>query len=77
LFYLVGLPAFYELNPEQQRKLRNTLTTSGYGWSGAFNASGKYSQATHNEFDIQSRRVEFRIVTNSDKVIEELNQIKL
>lgn len=77
LFYLVNHSSFAQLEPEIQRTLRYTLTTSGYGWSRALDADGKYSKVTRKEYDVQSRRVEFRIVTNSDKVIEELNQIKL
>ena len=77
LYYLVNHPSFFRLNQESQRHLQYILTTSGYGWSRALDADGKYSKVTRKQYDVQSRRVEFRIVTNSDRVIEELNQIKL
>lgn len=77
LYYVVNHSSFAGLTRDQQRNLKYTLTTSGYGWSRALDAEGNYSKISRKEFDVQSRRVEFRIVTNSDKVIEELNQIKL
>ncbi len=77
LFYLVGHPVFGKLTLEQQRALRYTLTTSGYGWSRALDADGNYSKLSRKEFNVQSRRVEFRIVTTSDQVIEELNRMNL
>lgn len=77
LFYLTNHSSFTSLNPENQRNLRYILTASGYGWSRALDEDGNFSSVTRKPFHIQSRRVEFRIVTNSDKVIEELNRIKL
>lgn len=77
LFYMTNHAYFLSLQPEQQKNLRYLLTTSGYGWSRALDATGEFSSRTRKEFNIQSRRVEFRIVTNSDKVIDELNRIKL
>ena len=77
LFYLTSHPYFRSLHTEKRKKLRYLLTTSGYGWSRALDANGEYSSKSRKEFDIQSRRVEFRIVTNSDQVINDLNQIKL
>lgn len=77
LFYLTKHSSFSQLDLESQRNLRYILTTSGYGWSRALDANGNYSSETRREFDVRSRRVEFRIVTNSDKVIDELNRIKL
>lgn len=77
LFYLTSHPYFRSLQSEKQKNLRYLLTTSGYGWSRALDANGEFSSKTKKEFDIQSRRVEFRIVTNSDQVINELSKIKL
>ena len=77
LFYLTRHPSFTRLTPKDRRTLEYTLTTSGYGWSRALDADGNYSRVTRKEFDVQSRRVEFRIVTDSDRVIEELKRVKL
>lgn len=71
LRYIREMPAYNNYTPEQQHQLEFWLTANGLSYGRALDSNGEFTQRTGNPIDRNlSRRVEFRIVTTGDEVLE-------
>lgn len=69
--YFRGMDAFKDYTPEQQRQLEYWLTANGLSYGKSLDKDGNFTQLTGNPIDKDlSRRVEFRIVTTGDELLE-------
>lgn len=69
--YFRSMPAYQQYTPEQQRQLEFWLTANGLSYGKALDLNGQYTQKSGLPIDKDlSRRVEFRIVTSGDEVLE-------
>lgn len=69
--YIRNMPQFNEYTPKQQRQLEFWLTANGLSYGKALDKEGNYTQKSGKPIDKEhSRRVEFRIVTTGDEVLE-------
>lgn len=69
--YFRSMPAFQNYTPEQQHQLEFWLTANGLSYGKALDENGNFTQKTGKPIDKDlSRRVEFRIVTTGDEVLE-------
>ena len=69
--YFRSMPAFKNYTPEQQRQIEFWLTANGLSYGKALDSNGTYTQQSGKPIDKDlSRRVEFRIVTSGDEVLE-------
>lgn len=69
--YFRNMPAFQNYTPEQQHKIEFWLTANGLSYGKALDSNGTYTQQSGKPIDKDlSRRVEFRIVTSGDEVLE-------
>jgi flagellar motor protein MotB len=72
LDYMMGMDFYNKLSREQKNLLRYITTANGLAYGKALDGDGKFKyltgKAIHTE---KSMRVEFRIVTNSQKVVDE------
>lgn len=65
--------AFYKnLSTSQKDRLQFWLTSNGLAYGRALDNNGDYIFDTNGVMSIKSRRVEFRIVTTSDKLVEKV-----
>lgn len=72
LDYMMKLPSYKELDLEKKSFLRFITTSNGLAFGKALDNDGKYKYLSGNNINTdKSMRVEFRIVTNSQKVIDE------
>lgn len=79
LAFLRSLSAYQSLPAEKERLMQFWLTANGLSYGRTLDSNKKLTFISHNQIDKEkSRRVEFRIVTTSEilvqKVIEQLNQ---
>jgi outer membrane protein OmpA-like peptidoglycan-associated protein len=79
LAFLRGLPSYQNLPAEKEQLLQFWLTANGLSYGRTLDINKELTYISKNEIDREkSRRVEFRIVTTSEilvqKVIEQLNQ---
>lgn len=71
LRYLRKMPSFQQYSEEQQSLLEFWFTANGLSYGKAVDNAGNYINKSHNEIDKDmSRRVEFRIITSGDEVLE-------
>ncbi|MGM9746022.1 MAG: flagellar motor protein MotB [Paludibacteraceae bacterium] len=71
LMYLRGMPALQKYTPEQQKRLEYWFTANGLSYGKALDSDGEYTFISGKPIDKNlSRRVEFRIVTNGDEILE-------
>ena len=66
-------PMFVKYPPEQQRLLEYWFTANGLSYGKALNKDGDYALVSSKDHKIdkeKSRRVEFRIITTGDEVLE-------
>lgn len=71
LTYLRGMPALQKYTPEQQKRLEYWFTANGLSYGKALDCDGEYTFISGKPIDKNlSRRVEFRIVTNGDEILE-------
>lgn len=71
LRYIREMPAYNNYTPEQQHQLEFWLTANGLSYGRALDSNGEFTQRTGKPIDRNlSRRVEFRIVTTGDEVLE-------
>ena len=69
--YFRNMPAFQRYTPEQQRQIEFWLTANGLSYGKALDSNGNFAQMSGKPIDKDlSRRVEFRIVTSGDEVLE-------
>ena len=71
LRYFRSMPIFQQYSPEQQKLLEYWFTSNGLSYGKSLDEDGNYTIATRKAIDLQrSRRVEFRIVTTGDEILE-------
>lgn len=71
LRYFRKMPIFNEYSNEQQQILEFWLTTNGLSYGKSLDSNGEYSIRTERNINLQmSRRVEFKIVTSGDEILE-------
>ena len=69
--YFRNMPAYQNYSPEQQQQLEFWLTANGLSYGKALDSDGLYTLKSGKPIDKSlSRRVEFRIVTTGDEVLE-------
>lgn len=69
--YFRNMPAYQRYTPEQQHQLEFWLTANGLSYGKALDSDGLYTLQSGKPIDKSlSRRVEFRIVTTGDEVLE-------
>jgi outer membrane protein OmpA-like peptidoglycan-associated protein len=70
--FLLNLDYYKKLDNTEQDKLRFWLTANGLSFGRTLDADGNLTEYSNKRpDDIKCRRVEFRIVTTSDKIVEE------
>lgn len=71
LIYLREMPAFRQYTEDQKRMLEFWFTANGLSYGKSLDCNGEYTHKTMKEIDpTLSRRVEFRIVTTGEEVLE-------
>ena len=71
LRYLRKMPSYQQYSEEQRSLLEFWFTANGLSYGKAVDNAGNYINKSHNEIDKDmSRRVEFRIITSGDEVLE-------
>ena len=71
LRYLRKMPSFQQYSEQQRSLLEFWFTANGLSYGKAVDNAGNYINKSHNEIDKDmSRRVEFRIITSGDEVLE-------
>lgn len=72
LTYIRNMPSFSQYSEEERKLLDFWFTANGLSYGKALDADGQYAIRTGKPIDNeQSRRVEFRIVTTGDEVLED------
>lgn len=72
LKYIREMPSFEQYTPAQRRLLDYWFTANGLSFGKALDANENYAALSGDTIDREkSRRVEFRIVTKGDKVLED------
>jgi len=69
LEYVLNSGAYGKLNDSDKAKLRFWITANGLGYGRAIDNNGEYVYNSHKDVSDNSRRVEFRIVTSSDSLV--------
>lgn len=70
--FLLNLDYYKNLSSTDQNKLRFWLTANGLSFGRTLDADGNLTEYSNKPpDDLKCRRVEFRIVTTSDKIVEE------
>lgn len=77
LFYSIQNNYFLQLPNTTKKQVEFWLTSSGWAYGRALDDSGDYVINSGKRMSEASRRVEFRIVTTSEKLVEELNEMNL
>ena len=73
LAFLQEQDAYKNLDEQTQKRLEYWLTANGLSFGRTLDANGELTAITHKPLDsYKSRRVEFKIVTTSDKLIENI-----
>lgn len=69
--YFRNMPAYQQYTPSQQHQLEFWLTANGLSYGRAVDSNGEFTQKSGKPIDKDlSRRVEFRIVTTGDEILE-------
>jgi len=75
LAFLQNLTIYKNLDISTQKRLEYWLTANGLSFGRTLDANGQLTALTNNPIDsYKSRRVEFKIVTKSEKLIENINK---
>jgi hypothetical protein len=65
------MPKFQEYTPKQQQLLEFWFTSNGLSYGKSLDSNGEYTITSNRPIDKElSRRVEFRIVTSGDDILE-------
>ncbi len=72
LAYILANQYFNNLVAEDQKKVKFWLTANGLGNGRTIDSEGKFTFYSGEDTSINSRRVEFRIVTTSDELIDKI-----
>lgn len=71
LEYIRNMPTYQEYTDEQRTKLEFWFTSNGLSYGKSIDENGEYTAKSGKPIDSEkSRRVEFRIVTTGDEVLE-------
>lgn len=71
LRYLRQMPSFRDYSEKQKAQLEFWLTANGLSYGKSLDKDGEFSFLSNKSIDLQlSRRVEFRIVTSGDEILE-------
>lgn len=71
LRYFRSMPAYAKFSEEQKRLLEYWFTCNGLSYGKSLDDNGEYTLFSKNRVNLEkSRRVEFRIVTKGDEVLE-------
>lgn len=71
LRYFRAMPKFQEYTPKQQQLLEFWFTSNGLSYGKSLDSNGEYTITSNRPIDKElSRRVEFRIVTSGDDILE-------
>lgn len=71
LEYIKNMPSYQKYSEEEKNKLEFWFTSNGLSYGKAVDSEGNYIAISGNPIDLdKSRRVEFRIVTTGDEVLE-------
>ncbi|WP_300879785.1 OmpA family protein [uncultured Duncaniella sp.] len=69
--YFRSMPAYQQYTPEQKHQLEFWLTANGLSYGKSLDSDGEYTLKSGKSINKDlSRRVEFRIVTSGDEVLE-------
>ena len=69
--YFRGLPVFKQYTEGEKQLIEYWLTANGFSYGKSLDDSGEYTMSSNNPINRElSRRVEIRIVTNGDKLLE-------
>lgn len=70
--YFRQMPAYKAYTNEQKKQLEYWFTANGLSYGKSLDSNGEYTQKSGNPIDKdRSRRVEFRIITTGDEVLED------
>ena len=65
------MPSFRNYSEKQKAQLEFWLTANGLSYGKSLDKDGEFSFLSNKSIDLQlSRRVEFRIVTSGDEILE-------
>ena len=71
LKYFRNMPAYQNYSPQQQRLLEYWFTSTGISYGKSLDDDGNYTIHSNKPINLQkSRRVEFRIITSGDEILE-------
>ena len=71
LKYFRNMPAYQNYSPQQQRLLEYWFTSNGLSYGKSLDNEGNYTIHSGEPINLQkSRRVEFRIITSGDEILE-------
>lgn len=71
LVYIRNLTSFSEYSQEEKETLEYWITANGLSYGKSLDNQGQYAYITNESIDkAKSRRVEFRIVTNGEEMLE-------
>ena len=71
LVYIRNLASFGEYSQEEKRTLEYWITANGLSYGKSLDDKGQYTYITNESIDqAKSRRVEFRIVTKGEEMLE-------
>lgn len=71
LKYFRNMPTFQNYTPQQQRLLEYWFTSNGLSYGKSLDDEGNYTIHSGKPINLQkSRRVEFRIITSGDEILE-------
>ncbi len=72
LAYIFSSDYFSSLPSENKEKIKFWFTSNGLGNGRTLDSEGEFTFESKGDVDVKSRRVEFRIVTNSQELVEQI-----
>ena len=76
LEYILQSAYFQSLTKVEQEKTIFLLSANGFGYGRAIDVGGEFVYKTKKPISRNSRRVEFKVVTNSDELVKQLTEIR-